>query len=105
MSQPTTSAKIDAARVAHVAKLARLSLSAAECERYADQLTQILSYAERLRRAPTEGVAPLSNPNDVVNVTRPDEVAPSIGVAAALANAPQKHGSSFRVPAVLEGGA
>ena len=93
---------LTAAQVAHVAKLARLELSDADRERLARQLSAILDYVEQLKQVPTDGVEPLAHPLPLSNVFRPDDPAPSLPVAAALANAPDRQGDFFGVPAVLD---
>ena len=50
--------KLSLAEVEHVADLARLALTAAEKDRFREQLSSILAYAERLvRLAPKDPVA------------------------------------------------
>jgi aspartyl-tRNA(Asn)/glutamyl-tRNA(Gln) amidotransferase subunit C len=44
----------------------------------------------------------LAHALDIQNVFRDDEPVPSLPVDAALANAPDRHGDFFGVPAVLE---
>jgi aspartyl-tRNA(Asn)/glutamyl-tRNA(Gln) amidotransferase subunit C len=94
--------KISQAEVEHVARLARLELSAEETERMRSQLDQILGYVEQLRRVDTADVPPTSHVLPLVDVMREDEVRPSYPVEAMLANAPDPDGESFRVPKILE---
>ena len=94
--------KISPAEVEHVARLARLELSAEETERMRSQLDQILGYVEQLRRVDTADVPPTSHVLPLVDVMREDEVRPSYPVEAMLANAPDPDGESFRVPKILE---
>jgi aspartyl-tRNA(Asn)/glutamyl-tRNA(Gln) amidotransferase subunit C len=90
--------------VRKVAKLARLELTEADLVRMTQQLTGILAYVDQLAELNTEGVEPMAHPLPVHNIFRPDEPQPSLGVDAALANAPKRIGSYFGVPAVLEAG-
>lgn len=85
-----------------VAHLARLELSDAELDVMTAQLRAILDYVRQLQEVNTESVEPLAHPLDVHSIFRADEPAPSLPVAAALANAPDRHGDFFGVPAVLE---
>ena len=94
--------RISLAEVEHVARLARLELSAAEKERMRSQLDAILGYVEKLRRVDTTGVPPTAHVLPLVNVMREDEVRPSYPVEAMLANAPAEEGDCFRVPRILE---
>ncbi len=89
-------------QVRWVAHLARLELSAAELEMMTRQLSAILDYVNQLQQVNTEGVEPLAHPLPIQNVFRDDEPAPSLPVAAALANAPDRHGDFYGVPAVLD---
>jgi aspartyl-tRNA(Asn)/glutamyl-tRNA(Gln) amidotransferase subunit C len=85
-----------------VAHLARLELSAGELATMTRQLSAILDYVQQLQEVPTEGVEPLAHPLPIQNVFRDDEPAPCLPVDAALANAPQRHGDFYSVPAVLD---
>jgi aspartyl-tRNA(Asn)/glutamyl-tRNA(Gln) amidotransferase subunit C len=90
------------AEVRWVAHLARLELSPAELETMTRQLRAILDYVDQLQQVNTDGVEPLAHPLPVQNVFRADEPAPSLPVALALANAPDRHGDFYGVPAVLD---
>jgi aspartyl-tRNA(Asn)/glutamyl-tRNA(Gln) amidotransferase subunit C len=94
--------KISAQDVEHVARLARLELSAAEKERMGRELDGILTYIDKLRALDTAGVEPTSHAVPVTNVTRDDVASPSLAQADALANAPDRQGDLFRVPKILE---
>jgi aspartyl-tRNA(Asn)/glutamyl-tRNA(Gln) amidotransferase subunit C len=89
-------------QVQWVAHLARLELTPAERDTMARQLSAILDYVDQLKQVNTEGVEPLAHPLKVHNVFRADESAPSLPVDAALANAPDRSGDFFAVPAVLD---
>jgi aspartyl-tRNA(Asn)/glutamyl-tRNA(Gln) amidotransferase subunit C len=58
--------------VKHIAKLARLSLSEKEVERYQKELSQILEYIEKLKEVDVSGVEPVFHPLRVKNVFRED---------------------------------
>ena len=89
-------------QVRWVAHLARLELSDAELATMTQQLSGILDYVDQLQQVNTDGVEPLAHPLPIHNVFRDDEPRPSLPVAAALANAPDRHGDFYGVPAVLE---
>jgi aspartyl-tRNA(Asn)/glutamyl-tRNA(Gln) amidotransferase subunit C len=93
---------ISADDVRWVARLARLDLSDSDLPRMTEQLSAILTYVDQLKQVPTDGVDPMAHPLPVHNVFRPDEPVPSLPVDAALANAPDRRGDFFGVPAVLE---
>jgi len=88
--------------VEHVARLARLALSAEEKERMRGQLETILGYVDQLRRIDTTDVPPTSHVLPLANVMREDEVRASYPVDAMLANAPDPDGDLFGVPRILE---
>ena len=94
--------KITKAEVEHVARLARLELSAAEVETFTGQMHAILAYVEKLNGLDTSGVVPTAHAVPMENSFREDEVKPSIGVDKALANAPERAEGFFRVPKVIE---
>ena len=85
-----------------VAHLARLELTDAELATMTRQLGAILDYVKQLQRVPTDGVEPLAHPLPLQNVFREDACTPSLPADAALANAPERHGDFYAVPAVLE---
>ncbi len=97
-----TDPKISLREVEHVARLARLELSAAEKERMLSQLDVILGYVAKLGEVDTTGVPPTAHVLPLVNVMREDEVRPSYPVEAMLANAPDPDEGLFRVPKILE---
>jgi aspartyl-tRNA(Asn)/glutamyl-tRNA(Gln) amidotransferase subunit C len=89
-------------QVRWVAHLARLELSDAELETMTRQLSAIVEYVNQLQQVNTDGVEPLAHALDVSNVFRADEPRPALPVDAALANAPDRRGDFYGVPAVLE---
>jgi len=89
-------------QVRWVAHLARLELSEVELETMTRHLSAIVDYVTQLQQVNTEGVEPLAHPLPLQNVFRADEPAPSLTVDAALANAPDRRGDFYGVPAVLE---
>ena len=100
MATPKT--KISIHEVDHVARLARLELSAAEKERMRSELDGILSYIDKLRGLDTRDVEPTSHAVPVTNVMRDDVEGPSLPQEEMLANAPDRHRDLFRVPKIIE---
>jgi aspartyl-tRNA(Asn)/glutamyl-tRNA(Gln) amidotransferase subunit C len=88
--------------VDHVARLARLSLTADERELFARQLDEILAWAESLQALPTAGVPPMSHPRDG-SALREDEPRPGLDRAVAFEAAPDAAEGLFRVPRVIRG--
>jgi aspartyl-tRNA(Asn)/glutamyl-tRNA(Gln) amidotransferase subunit C len=93
---------LTAEQVRWVAHLARLELSEAELETMTPQLSAIVDYVQQLQQVNTEGVEPLAHALELHNAFRADEPAPSLPVDVALANAPQRQGDFYGVPAVLD---
>ena len=89
-------------QVQWVAHLARLQIDEADLAVMARQLTGILDYVILLQQVPTDGIEPLAHPLPVQIVFRDDVLAASLPPSAALANAPDRRGDFFGVPAVLE---
>jgi len=94
--------KITKKEVEHVAKLARLALKDEEAEQLTRQLSDILTYVEKLNELDTKDVEPTSHVLPVRNVLREDEVCGSIDRGKALVNAPDRTEEFFRVPKVIE---
>jgi len=90
------------AQVEHVAHLARLSLTEDENERYREQLSAVLEYAERLNQLDTAAIPPTATVLPLRTVLRADEPQPSFPPDDILANAPNRDGQFFRVHAILE---
>jgi aspartyl/glutamyl-tRNA(Asn/Gln) amidotransferase, C subunit len=91
-------ANIDRDQLLHVARLARLELREEEVERLGAQLNDILAAVSKVSELDLSDVPPTSHPLDVVNVWAEDEPRPSLPVEEALANAPEREGSYFKVP-------
>ena len=88
--------------VKYVAHLARLSLSEDEAARFGAQLGQILGYIEKLQELDVTQVEPTAHAIPLANITRPDEVRPSLTSDEALRNAPAHASGLFIVPKIVE---
>jgi len=88
--------------VKYVAHLARLQLQPDEEKKLGAQLSGILSYIEKLKELEVSGIEPTAHAVPLVNVTRPDEVRPSLPQAEALRNAPAQANGLFMVPKIVE---
>lgn len=87
--------------IEYVARLARLSLTESEKERFRKDLAEILAYVGKLNQIDTEAIQPTSHVLSVQNVFRDDEVLPSLPKDVVLANAPQKKDGLFKVPKII----
>jgi aspartyl-tRNA(Asn)/glutamyl-tRNA(Gln) amidotransferase subunit C len=99
---PESNAELSSQEVEHVARLARLGITADEVVRYRDQLIRILHHIEALNRADTSKVPATAHPLEERNVMRDDVVQPSLTVEEALKNAPSRDGDYFKVKAIQE---
>ena len=108
-----------AAGVAHIARLSRLALTAAEAEAMARHMGKILDAVAALDRLDTAGVSAAlhdcapSGHSDVAGsgasspppsegpTLRPDVIVASLPVEVALQNAPRRGPAGFEVPSVL----
>ena len=93
---------INRALVQHVAKLASLSLSPAEVDRFAAELARIVSYVEQLAGLDTTDVPPTAHVLIDRTPWREDEVLPCLTRDEALAQAPRVEGDGFAVPTFVE---
>ncbi len=59
--------------VQHIAKLARLGLTEKEVEKFQKELSPVLDYIKKLKKADISGVEPMSHSVRVENITRGDK--------------------------------
>jgi aspartyl-tRNA(Asn)/glutamyl-tRNA(Gln) amidotransferase subunit C len=97
-----TRARISREEAEHVAALARLALDDDELERITQELAGILEHFTEIAALDLDDVPPTSHPLPLVNVTRPDAVAPTLSRDEVLAAAPDTEDGRFRVPRILE---
>lgn len=87
--------------VAHLAGLARITLTDAESEHFAEQLGVILGAVARVQEVAGADVPATSHPLPLSNVTRPDQARPGLTPDQALSGAPAAEEQRFRVPQIL----
>lgn len=85
----------------HIAHLARLEFSGEDKERIRQDLTNIISFMDKLQGLNTDNVEPLVFMSEEVNRLREDVSETSITHEEALLNAPKKDSDYFRIPKVL----
>jgi aspartyl-tRNA(Asn)/glutamyl-tRNA(Gln) amidotransferase subunit C len=93
----------DRSAVEHVAKLAALSLSSEEAERFTHELSAIVAHVDELASLDTTNVPPTFQVRAPESGLRPDVVAPSLANEEALAQAPRQAHGGFAVPVFVEG--
>ena len=88
--------------VRHIAKLARLELAAGELEATQAKLNGIFSLIEEMQAVDTDGVEPMSHPQELAQRLREDRVTETDRRAAFQAVAPQTEDGLYLVPKVIE---
>ena len=88
--------------VEHVAKLARLSLTEEEKEKFTKQLGDILNYVEQLNEVNTDNVEPMAHAFPITNVMRDDNAYTEFTREELFANAPEEEDGFFKVPKIVE---
>jgi aspartyl-tRNA(Asn)/glutamyl-tRNA(Gln) amidotransferase subunit C len=94
-------ARISRDDVAHLARLARLAVTAEELDVFAGQLDVILGAVARVGEVVAADIPPTSHAVAMTNVFRPDEVRPCLPREVVLAAAPAVEDHKFRVPRIL----
>jgi aspartyl-tRNA(Asn)/glutamyl-tRNA(Gln) amidotransferase subunit C len=94
--------KINKEVVEHVAHLGRLELDADEIELYTQQIDRILAYMDKLNSLDTTGIEPTTHAIPLTNVFREDVVDNNFQVEESVGNAPERKGSFFKVPPIIE---
>jgi aspartyl-tRNA(Asn)/glutamyl-tRNA(Gln) amidotransferase subunit C len=97
----TARPRLTRADVAHVAVLARLSLTEEELDHFTEQLASVLDHAEDVASLDLAGVPLTAHALAVTNVVREDEPVPSLDRDEVLAVAPDVEDNRFRVPPIL----
>ena len=93
---------IDKDKIKHTAKLARISLDEKKIDELSKDLSNIFKFIEKLNKANTENVKPLSSILDHSLRFREDKVNDGNMRDKILENAPNKNEDFFIVPKVIE---
>lgn len=88
--------------VLRTADLARLAITDEEAEMYSTQLSEILTFTEKINDLHTDDVKPTTNGNLATNVMRKDEPVQWGKKEEALNNAPDHEDGQFKVPAIID---
>ena len=94
--------KLSREQVMDIADLAKLDLTEEEIEKFADQLSAVLDYAERLRQLDTDAIPPTASVLPLNNIMRDDVTQPCLPRDQVIANAPAAVDGQFQVDAVLD---
>jgi aspartyl-tRNA(Asn)/glutamyl-tRNA(Gln) amidotransferase subunit C len=88
--------------IAYIARLARISLTNEESERFSAQFGRLFDFIRELQQLDVDHVHPTAQVIPLSNVMRDDALAPCLTQAEALANAPDREGPYFKAPRILE---
>ena len=88
--------------IAHVARLARLDLTAEELDGYKTQLDVILDHATQVQSLEGDPREESAHPLGLVNAFREDERRPSLDRDEVLSQAPETEDGYFVVPPAME---
>ncbi len=94
--------QVDKETLHKVAHLARLNIKPEEETKLLDDMSEILTWVNKLEEVDTEGVEPLTHMTAEVNAMRTDKAVQTISREDALKNAPEKSDKFFKVPKVLK---
>ncbi len=94
--------KIDKDTLNKISHLARLEFNEEDAEKMVQDMTNIISFVEKLNEVDTQGIEPLTTMSHEINALREDIVQPHLDHELALKSAPKKDSDYFRVPKVLE---
>ena len=96
--------KLSVGQIEEIAKLARLELSEKEKKMYAEQLSVVLDYVEKLNEVNTDGVletCQVTGLEDVVRSDKVEECPPEIKEKI-IGNFPERLGKLLKVKAVFD---
>ena len=89
-------------QVGHIARLARIAVSASELEATRAKLNGIFELIEQMQAVDTAGVEPMSHPQELATRLRPDLVTETDRRDAFQKVAPQTEAGLYLVPKVIE---
>lgn len=92
---------IDQKTIEHIAKLAKLKVSASEATEYGLQLTKVLSHFQQIVKINTEGIEPMVTPSEIDFHMREDKAVQEYTAEEMVQNAPDKAGNLLKVPPVV----
>lgn len=94
--------KIDRQTLDKIAHLARLEVKEADAEQMMKDMSEMVTFVEKLNEVDTEGVEPLTTMSHEVNAFREDVVQQDLSKEDALKQAPDADKDFFRVPKMLD---
>lgn len=93
--------EISKEEILHIANLADLNIADEEIGKYAENLQEILNFANIVNNVPVEGLDITIGANEKKNIFRKDEIKVFEDNEALLQNASSKELNMFKIPKVL----
>jgi aspartyl-tRNA(Asn)/glutamyl-tRNA(Gln) amidotransferase subunit C len=94
--------KIDKETLNKIAHLSRLEIAEEDAEKMMRDMSNMVTFVEKLNEVNTDGVEPLTTMSHEINALREDVPKVDLTHQQVLQNAPKKDADYFRVPKVLE---
>jgi aspartyl-tRNA(Asn)/glutamyl-tRNA(Gln) amidotransferase subunit C len=94
--------KLDVETLQKIAHLSRLEINEKDTDQMLRDMSNMLTFVEKLNEVNTDGVAPLTTMSHEINNLRDDVAKVDLTHDEVLSNAPKKDEDYFRVPKVLE---
>jgi aspartyl-tRNA(Asn)/glutamyl-tRNA(Gln) amidotransferase subunit C len=94
-------AKISKELVRMISTLAKMKLSDAQIEKYANDLSSVVGYMEEIKNVDVSHMPETARVSDDDNIFREDEVKPSLPQEQVLKNTKSKHNGYFVVDQIL----
>lgn len=91
--------------ISHIAKLSNLVLKENEVDKFKNQLSDILTFVDKLKEVNVEGVDPTSQTTGLTNVYRSDNTNTdqTLTQVQALSGSDEVYNGYFKVGAILKG--
>lgn len=94
--------KLDVETLKKIAHLSRLEIDEKDTEKMLKDMSNMLTFVEKLNEVNTDGVEPLTTMSHEINSLREDVTKNDLTHEQLLQNTPKKDSTYFRVPKVLE---
>lgn len=94
--------QINREEIIHIAKLANLSLTDEEIDKYTNDMEEILTFANTVNNVNTDNIDELATLDENYNVFRKDEVEVFGNREELLKNAPSQEDGMFKIPKVIK---
>lgn len=88
--------------VKHIAKLANLSVTEKEEEKFAEQLEAVLEHIAKLAEVDTKNIEETHSVTGLINVAREDMANESLSQEEAISNVHESHNGLVEVPVIIK---